>query len=127
MRQLKIIKTEQDHQQALARLMALMDLDPNENSAEQDEIDVLAVLIEKYERETFPIAKPDPIAAIKFRMEQQGLTNKDLVPYMGAASKVSEVLNGKRPLSLNMIRKLSSGLRISAGVLIQASKLTAAK
>jgi HTH-type transcriptional regulator / antitoxin HigA len=126
MNQLKIIKTEQDHQQALTRLMALMDLDPNENSAEQDEMDVLAVLIEKYEQETFPIAKPDPIAAIKFRMEQQGLTNKDLVPYMGAASKVSEVLNGKRPLSLNMVRKLSTGLGISADVLIQAPELTAA-
>lgn len=126
MNQLKIIKTEQDHQQALARLMALMDLDPTENSPEQNELDVLAVLIEKYEQEVFPIAKPDPIAAIKFRMEQQGLTNKDLVPYMGAASKVSEVLNGKRPLSLNMIRKLSSGLGISADVLIKAPELTAA-
>lgn len=126
MNQLKIIKTEQDHQQALARLMVLMDLDPNENSPEQDEMDVLAVLIEKYEQEHFPIAKPDPVTAIKFRMGQQGLTNKDLVPYMGAASKVSEVLNGKRPLSLNMIRKLSSGLGISADVLIQAPELTAA-
>lgn len=126
MNQLKIIKTEQDHQQALARLMALMDLDPNENSPEQDEMDVLAVLIEKYEQETFPIAKPDPIAAIKFRMEQQGLTNKDLVPFMGAASKVSEVLNGKRPLSLNMVRKLSTGLGISADVLIQTPELNVA-
>lgn len=124
MNQLKIIKTEQDHQQALARLMALMDLDPAENSPEQNELDVLAVLIEKYEQETFPVAKPDPVTAIKFRMEQQGLTNKDLMPYMGAASKVSEVLNGKRPLSLNMIRKLSSGLGISADVLIQAPELT---
>ncbi len=126
MNQLKIIKTEQDHQQALVRLMALMDLDPNENSPEQDEMDVLALLIEKYEQENFPIAKPDPVTAIKFRMEQQGLTNKDLVPYMGAASKVSEVLNGKRPLSLNMIRKLTTGLGISADVLIQAPELTAA-
>lgn len=126
MNQLKIIKTEQDHQQALARLMTLMDLDPNENSPEQDEMDVLAVLIEKYEQENFPIAKPDPVTAIKFRMEQQGLTNKDLVPYMGAASKVSEVLNGKRPLSLNMIRKLTTGLGISADVLIQAPELSAA-
>lgn len=126
MNQLKIIKTEQDHQQALARLMALMDLDPAENSPEQNELDVLAVLIEKYEQETFPVAKPDPVTAIKFRMEQQGLTNKDLMSYMGAASKVSEVLNGKRPLSLNMIRKLSSGLGISADILIQAPELTAA-
>lgn len=126
MTQLKILKTAQEHQQALARLLALMDLDPAENSPEQDELDVLAVLIEKYEQESFPIAKPDPISAIKFRMEQQGLTNKDLVPYMGAASKVSEVLNGKRPLSLNMIRKLSAGLGISADVLIQTANLNTA-
>ena len=76
MNQLKIIKTEQDHQQALACLMALMDLDPAENSPEQNELDVLAVLIEKYEQEAFPIAKPDPVTAIKFRMEQQGYHTK---------------------------------------------------
>lgn len=126
MNHLKIIRTEQDHQQAFARLLALMDLDPQQGSPEFDELDVLVVLIEKYEQETFPIAKPDPISAIKFRMEQQELTNKDLIPYFGAASKVSEVLNGKRPLSLNMIRKVSSGLGISADVLIQAPELTAA-
>jgi HTH-type transcriptional regulator / antitoxin HigA len=127
MNHLKIIRTEQDHQQAFARLLALMDLDPQQGSPEFDELDVLVVLIEKYEQETFPIAKPDPISAIKFRMEQQGLTNKDLIPYFGAASKVSEVLNGKRPLSLNMIRKVSSGLGISADVLIQAPELTELK
>lgn len=119
MNHIKLIKSEQDHEQALARLMSLMEIDPEENSAESDEMDVLAVLIEKYEEETFSIEKPDPIDAIKFRMDQQGLSNKDLIPYIGSAPKVSEVLNGKRNLSLNMIRKLSVGLGISVDVLIQ--------
>lgn len=120
MNHIKLIQSAHDHQQALARLSTLMDLEQVNGSPEQDELEVLAVLIEKYEKAAFPIAKPDPIAAIIFRMEQQGLTNKDLIVYLGAASKVSEVLNGKRSLSLNMIRKLSKGLEISADVLIQA-------
>ncbi|MDR7120996.1 ImmA/IrrE family metallo-endopeptidase [Rheinheimera soli] len=126
MNHIKLIKTQQDHEQALARLMALMDMDPTPGSSENDEIDVLAVLIEKYEKETFPLDKPDPIEAIKFRMDQQGLTNKDLIPYFGSAPKVSEVLSGKRTLSLNMIRKLSEGLGISAEILIQAPEQTSA-
>ena len=81
---------------------------------------MLAVLIEKYEQEKFPIEQPDPVEAIKFRMEQEGLINKDLASYIGSESKVSEVLNGKRNLSLNMIRRLSVGLGISAEILIQA-------
>lgn len=126
MNHMKLIKTQQDHEQALARLMALMDMDPAPGSSENDEIDVLVVLIEKYEKETFPLDKPDPIEAIKFRMDQQGLTNKDLIPYFGSAPKVSEVLSGKRTLSLNMIRKLSEGLGISAEILIQAPEQTSA-
>lgn len=124
MNHMKLIKTQQDHERALARLMALMDMDPAPGSSENDEIDVLAVLIEKYEKETFPLDKPDPIEAIKFRMDQQGLTNKDLISYFGSAPKVSEVLSGKRTLSLNMIRKLSDGLGISAEILIQAPEQT---
>lgn len=120
MNHIKLIKSQQDHELALTRLMTLMDLDPEPNSAESDEIDVLALLIEKYEEQAFPIDKPDPVEAIKFRMEQQGLRNKDLVPYLGSAPKVSEVLNGTRNLSLNMIRRLSEGLGISADILIQA-------
>jgi len=119
MNHIKLIKSEQDHEQALARLMSLMEMEPEENSAESDEMDVLAVLIEKYEEETFSIEQPTPIDAIKFRMDQQGLSNKDLISYIGSAPKVSEVLNGKRNLSLNMIRKLSVGLGISVDVLIQ--------
>lgn len=119
MNHFKLIKSEQDHEQALARLMVLMEMDPKPNSTESDEMDVLAILIEKYEEDTFPIQQPDPIEAVRFRMEQQGLTNKDLVRYIGSAPKVSEILNGKRNLSLNMIRKLSEGLGISADVLIK--------
>ena len=119
MNHIKLIKSVQDHELAMARLMSLMDLDPEPKTAEADEIDVLALLIEKYENEAFPIDKPDPIEAIKFRMEQQGLKNRDLVQFIGSAPKVSEVLNGTRNLSLNMIRKLSQGLGISAETLIQ--------
>ena len=116
---IKVIKTGQDHADAMDRLMQLMDADPKEGSAEENELEVLAILIEQYESEHFPMDKPDPVDAIKFRMEQQGLTQKDMKPYFGSASKVSEVLNGKRALSLAMIRKLHSGLEIPAEVLIQ--------
>jgi HTH-type transcriptional regulator/antitoxin HigA len=119
MNHIKLIKSIQEHEQALARLMCLMDADLQPDSKEEDELDVLALLIEKYEQETFPIDPPDPIEAIKFRMEQQGLIKKDLIPYIGSAPKVTEVLNGTRNLSLNMIRKLRDGLGISAEVLIQ--------
>ena len=122
----KIIKTDQEHEQALARLMNLMDKDPATGSYEADELDVLAILIERYEQEQFPIDPPDPIEAIKFRMDQQRLRNKDLIPYIGSAPKVTEVLNGKRKLSLNMIRKLSIGLGISAEVLIREPSLQVA-
>lgn len=116
---IKIIKSEVEHEEALQRLMSLMDMNPSEGSEQADELDVLALLIEQYEEEQFPIESPDPIEAIKFRMEQLGMKNKDLIPYIGSAPKVSEVLNGTRRLSLNMIRKLSSGLEISAEVLIR--------
>jgi HTH-type transcriptional regulator/antitoxin HigA len=119
MNHIKLIKTEQDHDQALSRLMALMDLDPKPDTAAGDELDVLALLIEKYEQEVFPMDVPDPIEAIKFRMDQQGLIKKDLISYFGSASKVTEVLNGTRNLSINMIRKLSEGLGISADILIK--------
>lgn len=119
MNYIKVIKSAQEHEQALARLMNLMDADPTIGSRDADELDVLALLIERYEQEQFPIDPPDPIEAIKFRMDQQGLKNKDLIPYLGSASKVTEVLNGKRKLSLNMIRKLTAGLGIPANVLIQ--------
>lgn len=121
MQYLKLIKTEQQHADALARVSELMDKELVVGSQEADELEVLALLIERYEQETFPIDTPDPIEAIRFRMEQLGLIKKDLIPFIGSASKVTEVLNGTRQLSINMIRRLSDGLGISAQVLIRES------
>ena len=114
----KVIKTRADYQAALAHLETLMDAQAGTPQA--DELELFAVLIENYEREHFPIGLPDPVEAIKFRMEQQGLTRKDLEPYIGSQSKVSEVLNRKRPLSVAMIRALHDGLDIPSEVLLQA-------
>jgi HTH-type transcriptional regulator / antitoxin HigA len=112
----KIIKTEYDYETALKRVEALMDAVPG--SAEFEELELLTLLIEKYEDEQYPIDFPDPVEAIKFRMEQVGLDRKDMIQYLGSQSKVSEVLNHKRPLSLAMIRALSQGLGIPAEVLV---------
>jgi HTH-type transcriptional regulator / antitoxin HigA len=115
----KVIKTQTDYQAALAHLEALMDAQPG--TRQEEELELFAVLLESYEREHFPIGLPDPVEAIKFRMEQQGLTRKDLEPFIGSQSKVSEVLNHKRPLSVAMIRALRSGLDIPAELLLQTS------
>lgn len=116
---LKVIKTEAEHEAAMASLMGLMDANPQDGSREADQLEVLAMLIERYEEQQFPIDLPDPVEAIRFRMDQQGLRNKDVISYIGSASKVSEVLNGTRSLSLNMIRRLSRGLGIPAEILIR--------
>jgi len=113
----KVLKTEAEYEQALTHLETLMDAQPG--TPQEEELELFAVLIENYEREHFPIGLPDPIEAIQFRMEQGGLTRKDLEPYIGSQSKVSEVLNRKRPLSLAMIRALHKGLGIPAEVLLQ--------
>lgn len=112
----KLIKTEKEYQAVLDRIEDLMDA--KSGSPEADELDLLAVLVEFYENEVYPVDLPDPINAIKFRMEQANLSRQDLVPYIGSRSKVSEVLNGKRPLSLRMIRSLHEGLGIPAEVLL---------
>ena len=117
MMEAKVIKTEEEYQAALAHIESLMDAAPG--SAQEQELELFSVLIEKFEDENYPIGLPDPVEAIKFRMEQQGLTRKDLIPYMGSQSKVSEVLNGKRSLSLAMMRSLHEGLGIPAEVLLQ--------
>lgn len=122
MHYIKLIKNNQDHAEALARVSKLMDKNLVSGSKEADELEVLALLIERYEQEKFPMDKPDPIEAIKFRMEQLGLLKKDLIPFIGSASKVTEVLNGTRQLSLNMIRKLGEGLNISIDILIRVPK-----
>jgi HTH-type transcriptional regulator / antitoxin HigA len=116
----KVIKTETDYEAALAHVAELMDAQPG--SPEEEELELFALLVERYEQEHFPIAPPDPVEAILFRMEQEGLTRKDLAAYIGSPSKVSEVLNRKRPLSLTMIRALRAGLGIPAEVLVQESR-----
>lgn len=124
---IKLIKNTHDHVKALARIKTLIEKNLVPNSKEADELEVLSLLIEHYEQQNFPMEKPDPIEAIKFRMEQLGLLKKDLIPFIGSASKVTEVLNGTRQLSLNMIRKLSNGLGISVEILIGISKSKVAK
>jgi HTH-type transcriptional regulator/antitoxin HigA len=114
---MKIIKNEAEYDAALERIDAVMNAAPG--SSEEEELELLAILVEKYEQERYPIELPDPVEAIKFRMEQEGLTRKDMIKYLGSQSKVSEVLNYKRPLSLAMIRALTDGLNIPAEVLIQ--------
>ena len=113
----RIIKTESEYDQALSRIETLMGTAPG--SEEERELELFLVLVERYEAEHYPVPLPDPIEAIKFRMEQLDLKQRDLAPYFGSASKVSEVLNGKRKLSLSMIRKLHAGLGIPAEVLLQ--------
>ena len=114
---IKVIKTEQDYKKALERLEKIFHAEID--TPEGDEAEVLSILIEKYEDEHFPIGMPDPIEAIKFRMEQMGLKQKDLAEVVGFTSRVSEILNGKRKLTLNMIRKLSQKLKIPTEVLVQ--------
>lgn len=116
--QIRVLKTDGDHAAAVARLSELMDTDPAPGSASEAELELLALLIQSYEQSKFPPSPPDPVEAILFRMDQQRLAQKDLVPYIGSMSKVSEVLSRKRPLSLAMIRRLHAGLGIPAEVLI---------
>ena len=111
------IKTRSDHKAALAEIEGLMSAKPN--TPDGDRLDVLAPLVEAYEDRHFPIAPPDPIEAIKFRMEQVGLTRKDLEPMIGSRARVSEVLSGKRNLTLAMIRRLVAGLGIPPDVFVQ--------
>ena len=115
----KVIKNAKEHDAALARIEELMDARPH--TPQGDELELLAALVELYEAEAYPIDEPDPMEAIRFRMEQQGLRPRDLVPYIGSRSKVSEVLSGHRGLSLRMIRGLSTGLGIPADVLVRDS------
>jgi HTH-type transcriptional regulator/antitoxin HigA len=113
----KIIKTAEEHEAALAHLESLMDAEPG--SKAEEELELWSLLVEQYEKEHFPIGDPDPIEAIRFRMDQLGLRQRDLVEYIGPKSKVSEVLNRKRPLSLSMIRGLHVRLGIPAATLVQ--------
>lgn len=120
------ILTEDDHDAALAAMSALVDLDPAPGTADGDQLEILSLLLGHYEAEHFPLAAPDPIQAIKFRMDQKGLSIADMQPYIGPPNRVYEVLSGKRALSLSMIRRLHAGLNIPAEVLLGAPELEAA-
>lgn len=121
---IKPIRTEADYEAALEEIERLWGA--AYGSPEGDKLDVLVTLVEAYEEQHHPIPPPDPIEAILHHIESQGLSRHDLEPYLGSRARVSEVLSRKRPLSLDMIRKLQSGLGISAEVLIQPYELQAA-
>ena len=112
----KVIKTAKDYQQALRRMELIFDA--KKGSRQGDELELLSLLIDNYEQEKFPIDLPDPIEAIKFRMEQLGYKQKDLALAIGLKSRVSEILNRKRKLTLDMIRKLHAALGIPTEVLV---------
>lgn len=114
---IKPIRNEQDYEQALERLESIFDA--KLNSPEGDELEILSLLIDKYEKDHFQIEAPDPIEAVKFRMEQLGMKQKDLAETIGFKSRVSEILNKKRKLTLAMIRKIHEQLNIPTNILIK--------
>ena len=111
------IRNENDYQKALERLEVIFEA--KKGTTQGDELEILSILIDNYENENFPLAMPDPIEAIKFRMEQMGMKQKDLAEVIGFKSRVSEVLNKKRKLTLEMIRNLNEKLQIPMEVLVQ--------
>jgi len=115
---IKLIKTKKDYAQSLARLEYIFDA--KKGTEEGDELQVLGMLIDNYENENFPIGFPDPVEAIKFRMEQMGFTQNDLANVVGLKSRAREILNRKRKLSLEMIRQIHDKMNIPTEVLIQA-------
>jgi len=121
MKSLKPIRTEEDYEAALAEIERLWGAQAG--TPEGDRLDILATLVDAYESEHYPMDPPDPIEAIKFRMEQQGLTRKDLEGILGSRTRVTELLNRRRSLSINMIRRLHEKLGISAEVLIQPTRI----
>lgn len=121
---IKPIRTQRDYKAALAEIERLFDAKPG--TPDGDRLEVLATLVEVYEQQHYPMLPPDPVEAIVYFMESRGLSRKDLEPYLGSRGKVSEVLNRKRPLSIEMIRRLHDGLGIPAEVLIQPYQLEAA-
>ena len=113
------IHTEADYKAVLKEVSALIDLDPQRFTPEGDRLGILGLMVQAYEAEHYPIDPPDPIEAIKFRMDQQGLKPKDLEPMIGRRNRVYEVLNGKRKLTMAMVWKLHTGLGIPAESLIR--------
>ncbi len=115
---IKPIKSKNDYKQALTRLELIFDA--KKGSADGDELEILGMLVDNYENDNFPVGFPDPVEAIKFRMEQLGYNQSDLASVVGLKSRASEILNKKRKLSLDMIRQLHTKLNIPTDVLIQA-------
>ena len=116
--ELKPIRTDEEYQSVLQEVSVYFDAEPIPGTAAGDRFEILLMLVEAYEAQHFPIAPPDPIEAIRFRMEQAGLTPKDLEPMIGRSNRVYEILARKRPLTLPMIRRLHTGLEIPAESLI---------
>src|SRR4051812_31809364 len=114
----RVIRNEQQYEQAVEQIRQLMATDPPAGSTEAERLELLAVLAADYESKHFAIANPSPVEALRFRMDQLGLTQRDLIPFIGSRSKVSEVLSEKRPLTLSMIRALHDGLGIPLAVLV---------
>lgn len=119
--EIRLIRTENDYEKALERLEVLFDASPN--SKEGDEAEILIMLIDNYENQHFPIEAPDPIEAIKIRMEEMNIKQKDLVGIIGGKSRVSEILGRKKRLTVDMIRELEKVLNISASVLVNNYQL----
>ncbi len=113
---LKPIKTQEQYKEYLKIIDTLIDCE--ENSSEEEILELVSILVESYEAKHYPIEAPDPIEAIKIKIEEEGLKRKDLAPFFGSSSRVSEVLNRKRPLTLEMIKKIHHGLGISAETLL---------
>lgn len=120
---LKVIKSKADYDAALAVIDRLIALDPEPGTSEANELEVLTVLVKDYEEHRFPTQVPDAIEAVQFRMEQMGLSHRDLVPFIGSRGRVSEVLARKRPLSLAMLKSLHAGLGIPAAVLLRGEEM----
>lgn len=120
---IKVIHNDEAHEAAVSELERIMDSDPQPGTEAFDQIELLALVIKDYETRRYRLDAPDPIEAIKFRLEQQGLTRKDLERVLGSRARVSEVLNGRRPLSISMVRNLHDALQIPADVLIQQPRV----
>lgn len=114
------IKNKEQYESYLARIYELMQVDVLPDSSESDELEVLSILVKEYENVHFPIPKPNPLEAIRFRLEQMGISENELSHILGYRSRKSEILSGKRKLNLNMIRRLNEKLHIPAEILIQA-------
>lgn len=123
----KVIRSEEQHQEYLSEIHNLIAFVPQQGSDEAERLELLSVLVDAYENQKYPIEAPDPVSAILFRMQEQGLKQADLVPYFGTRSRVSEVLSRKRPLTVNMIRALASGLGISTETLVGVEPNDAAR